>query len=473
MDSTASSIVTTLGAGSGINMTQLASDLATAQFAARVDRLTQKSETLTEQISTASTIKNGLLTLASSFGDRVRTGDLASAPRVANSSVASASLPIGSIGRGSYSLEVSQLAEGQVISSPAFGAASDVVGAGTLTLRFGAMDGATFTEDTNQAQVDITIASGSTLTDIAGAINASGSGVTAYISQTVDGPRLVFKGAEGEANGFIIEATETVGEEGLAALAWEPTTGDAAQLIDTSKDAFFELDGLQMQSASNDTGQIAPGLKLNLTGTNIGNPTQITFSNPTDGIATAMSDFVTALNEIAAELNRATNIQTGELRGDPGARALKRAFSELGGKVVMPTATGDAPRTLSDLGLAIQRDGTFRIDQDRLNATLERDPEGAAAMFTTGLFGVYSTLDKVARDAGSTGNPGSLGGSIARYEKQVLQVSEQSAELLEKQEDLRTRMIARFAKADSRIAASQSTLTFLQQQVAAWNADNN
>src|SRR5690606_6075981 len=132
-----------------------------------------------------------------------------------------------------------------------------------------------------------------------------------------------------------------------------------------------------------------------------------------------------------------------------------------------------APRTLSDLGLAIQRDGTFRLDTERLQKTLERDPAGVAAMFTPGLYGVYSTFDKLARSASSTGDPGSLGGSIARYQKKSSDLGKAMSKLAEQQETLRANMVSRFAKADTRISASQSTLSFLQSQIDAWNASKD
>ncbi|MFA7585704.1 MAG: flagellar hook protein, partial [Novosphingobium sp.] len=70
--SATSQLITSLGAGSGIDMAALAGNLATAQFAARTDRLTTRAETLDRQISTASNLKNMLLNLASSLGNRVR-----------------------------------------------------------------------------------------------------------------------------------------------------------------------------------------------------------------------------------------------------------------------------------------------------------------------------------------------------------------------------------------------------------------
>src|SRR5690606_25426755 len=211
--------------------------------------------------------------------------------------------------------------------------------------------------------------SGATLADVASAINTSGSAVKAYVAQTANGAQLVLKGPEGASNGFIVEASETPGEEGLAALAWNPASGgDPARLTSTAGDASFLLDGLLMTSASNSTGTIAPGLTLKLTGTNARAPTQVSFASPTAAIAEAMQDLVTALNEVAGALRDATNPIGGDLARDPGARALLRSFSKLTSTVVMPNATGDAPRTLSDLGLAIQRDGTFRLD----TATLQR-----------------------------------------------------------------------------------------------------
>ncbi len=69
-----SSIVSALGAGSGIDMTALATNLATAQFQQRTERLTAKSETLERQISAASSLKSSLSLLASALGDRVALG---------------------------------------------------------------------------------------------------------------------------------------------------------------------------------------------------------------------------------------------------------------------------------------------------------------------------------------------------------------------------------------------------------------
>ncbi|HMO69599.1 MAG TPA: flagellar filament capping protein FliD, partial [Novosphingobium sp.] len=203
------------------------------------------------------------------------------------------------------------LARNQVLASPAFAATTTPVGSGTLTLRFGTVAGTGFTPDAARAPVDIAIASGATLADVASAINAANAGVSAYVAQTTTGARLVLKGQEGAANGFVLEASETPGEEGLADLAWTHA-GDASRLQSAATDAEFRLDGLPMTAPGNTIGNLIPGLRLQLTGTNTGAPTQLSFASPGDAISATMQDLTAALNEIAAELKAATDPLTGD-----------------------------------------------------------------------------------------------------------------------------------------------------------------
>lgn len=464
--SATSSLISALGGGSGIDFAGLATNLSVAQFAARKDQLTARSDALNAKVSAASNIKSMLLNLDTSFGTLVRSGDLARTPNVANSAVATAALTGTTQPSGTFSLEVTRLASAQRLASAPYAASTATVGSGTLTLRFGTVSGTSFTEDTSHAAASITIAAGATLTDVAGAINAANAGVTAYVANTVDGAQLVLRGQEGAANGFVLEAAEDPADPGLSNLAWSPSAG-SGQLLATAQDAAFKVDGLAMTSKSNTVSEAMPGLKLNLTATNAGAPTTVSFKDPKDVISSAMRDFTEALNQLMEEVNKATAIG-GDLANDSGTRALRRSLSQLAGTIVMPDATG-AARTLADLGLKTGRDGTFSFDAERFNATMAADQDGVVAMFTNGLHGVYATFDKVYRSATSTSDPGSLGSSITRYNKQLTQITEDQSKLSEKQETLRQQLVSRFAVTESRITASQSTLTFLQNQIKAWN----
>ena len=196
-------------------------------------------------------------------------------------------------------------------------------------------------------------------------------------------------------------------------------------------------------------------------------------ADPGAAITSTMTDLTAALNEVMSALNTATNPQGGDLARDPGAQALKRAMGALAGSIVMPGAAEGTPRTLSDLGLTTQRDGTFILDTKRLSATLKAAPDAAAAMFTNALFGVYASIDALSRSASKTGNPSSLAGSISRYTAQKTQIAAETAKVTEAQEKLRASLAKRFAVTDSRVGTSRATLSFLQNQIDAWNAPRN
>ena len=474
--SVGSALATALGGGTGIDMTALAGNLATAQFAGRLARIDNQNTRLTTQISQATQLKSDLLTLASSVGSAVRTGALSAQPTVANSAVASATLPPGSAGvSGSYSLEVLSLASPQVLDSQAFAAPTTLTGSGTLTINFGTVAGSAFTADAAHAPVTVAIAAGATLADVATAINGSGAGITAYVATSGDGAHLVLKGKQGAANGFTLSATETAGDPGLSKLAFDPASAAAATAAGTptakiaagASDAHFKLDGVDRTATSNSVANAAPGLSLSLTGTNLGAPTQITFTDPTTQIASSMQELTNALNVLAGEMNTDLDPAGGGLSADTGARALRRQLATLAGAKIMPNATAGAPSTLSDLGLSVNKDGTFKLDGTRLNAALQANPQAVAAMFTTGLYGVYGTLDSISRGLTSASDPGSLAGSIKRYTGLQTGLGTQRTALTAQQDKLRTQLVKQFAHSNSIVSGSRSTLTFLQNQATA------
>ncbi|QIQ87120.1 flagellar filament capping protein FliD [Erythrobacter sp.] len=469
MDNPGASILSALGGGSGVNFIQLADDLADATYAFQRDRLQRQAEDLEARISAAALIRSAVTDLASALGDRIRNGDLAPRASIGDSSVARVSTTPGVTPSGSFSLEVTQLAAAQTLVSREYASADALVGEGTLTIRFGTVDGATFTEDTDNAALDIAVGADDTLADVAARITGSSGGrLSAYVATGTGGAQLVIKGEEGAASGFVLEpasaAVPPASVEGdLEYLAWSPAS-DAGELRATARDALFELDTVARSSSSNRVTGLPGGMVLDLTATNSGAPTTISFANDPGAITSVMTDFTAALNDIVELLADNASIDGGTLGSDAGARELRRDLQGLTSRVVMPNAAEGEPRTLSDLGLSINRDGTFRLDTERLSATLEASPEGAAAMFTTGLFGVFGTMDKLARENSLRSDPGSLGGSLVRFERLVERNEERLARIDEQQSALRERLTRSFVRSETRIAASQSTLAFLRQQ---------
>jgi flagellar hook-associated protein 2 len=476
MTTSGSSIISALGAGSGIDFTRLAEDIATASFAVQRNNITARKTALEAQISAAATLRGAITGLASALGDRIRSGDLAPKGELANPAVARVTVPAGISPRGDFSLEVNSLAQGQTLVARPLASRDTLVGEGTLTLRFGAVSGASFTADAARAGVDIAITATDTIATLASKINeASGGAVQAYVATGTNGAQLVMKGEEGAANGFVIEATGAGGAAApgdLSFLGWEPAT-DAGELKLTARDAAFALDTVAITSPTNRVTGLPGGFTLDLAATNTGAPTTLTFASNTDAITGVMNDLVTALNEIVGQVNTLAAPLGGELGNDPGARELRRDLAGLASRVVIPGAAAGEPRTLADLGVALERDGTFRLDAARLNRALDETPDAVAAMFTTGVSGVFATIDRVARENSLISDPGSLGASVRRFETQLASSDERLAAIAEQQEALRERLTRSFVASERRVAASQSTLTFLRQQVDIWsNSDS-
>ncbi|QFT76719.1 flagellar filament capping protein FliD [Erythrobacter sp. THAF29] len=477
MENIGSSIIASLGAGSGVNFIQLAEDIASASYAFQRDNLSNRIETLEAKISAASLLRSSLNELASALGDRVRNGDLAPQASIGDPSIASVGIAAGATPSGSFSLEVTQLAQAQTLVSKSYSSGSDFVGEGTLNIRFGTADGANFTEDASRAVLEIAVTADDTLETLAGKISsASGGAIEAYVAQGTGGAQLVLKGEEGAANGFVLEGQSSailpLSQPGdLSYLSWNPAS-DAGELRQASRDALFKLDTVEMRSAGNSVSGLPEGLSLDLKSTNIGSPTTISFANNTSAITQVMGDFVAALNDLAAQVNETAAAQGGALGNDPGARELKRDLARLTNEIVMPGAAEGEPRTLADLGLSFTREGTFQLDTARLNATLAESPEAAAAMFTAGPFGVFATIDNLARENASRSSPGSLGASVLRYEAQVERSDERLERVAEQQEKLRERLTNSLVAAERSISTSQSTLTFLEQQIDIWNSRN-
>lgn len=471
-----SSIISALGAGSGVNFIQLAEDISAASFAVQRQSIETRRTSLEAQVSAAAQLRNSVTELASALGDRIRNGDLAPRAELGNPAVARVTVPAGLTPRGSFSLEVTQLAGGQTLVGKTFASSDALVGEGTLTLRFGTVDGASFTPDAARPTIDIAVTATDTLATLATKINqASGGAVSAYVATGTGGAQLVMKGEEGAANGFVLEAVGAGGGAvpgDLSYLGWEPAT-DAGELKLTARDAAFALDTVAITSPTNRVTGLPGGFTLDLAATNTGAPTTLTFASNTDAITGVMNDLVTALNEIVGQVNTVAAPLGGELGNDPGARELRRDLAGLASQVVIPGAAAGEPRTLADLGLALERDGTFRLDAARLNQALEDTPDAVAAMFTTGVSGVFATIDRLARENSQISDPGSLGASVRRFETQLASSDERLAAIAEQQEALRERLTRSFVASERRVAASQSTLAFLRQQVDIWsNSDS-
>ena len=88
MTTSGSSIISALGAGSGIDFIKLADDISAASFAAQRGSIDARRASLEAQISAAAQLRGAITGLAGALGDRLRNGDLAPRAELGNPAVA-------------------------------------------------------------------------------------------------------------------------------------------------------------------------------------------------------------------------------------------------------------------------------------------------------------------------------------------------------------------------------------------------
>lgn len=465
------SIAKTLGAGSGIDITSLVSQLVDAQYSVKTAAFTQRDTALKAQISAVSDLKSGISGFDTALKSLIKTGTLATQPTSANTSIVKVTALSGASAAGlATNVEVRQLAAAQSAYSTPILDKTAAIGTGKLTLTFGT---ATVTSGAMTAftagaatPIDINITSAnSSLTGIRDAINAKNAGVTASIVSDSDGARLVVKSPTGATQAFTLTATEDVGAEGLAALnigvgATGTTIGTAAQ------DAVVAVDGVAIHRSSNAILDLVPGVRLDLVSASVGTQVALGSSAPTEALSQAVTDFTDTYNELLATLKKDLDPVTGALKSDPAAKSLLRSLASLTTAPLVTGAALNTPVTLSELGVATNRDGTLRVDATRLSTALSSYGANVEAMFRSGS-GLSAALSTIAANAVSTKY--GLGASADRYTKAQSSLADEEAKATAAADALRTRMTQQFAGMDAAVASYKSTQSFLTNQIAAWN----
>jgi flagellar hook-associated protein 2 len=381
--SAGSSILTALGAGSGIDTASLVTSLVGAAYSDKESQLQTKTDANTAKISTLATLTSGIDSFASALQQLVAGGTLNSQPSSSNTNILTASAQSGtSLGSLSAQLEVRQIATAQSIASTAFtGGAGTAVGTGSLTLTTAAGSFNVAIDSTNNS-----------LTGLANAINAfnSGttpSGVTASVITDSSGSRLVLKGATGAANAFTVSANSDASPDLTRFTFTNPaTTGSVMGQAQAAQDAIVRIDGVDTTHSSNKITDLIQGVTLNLVSAQVGTTVSLGVTRPTDAISQAVNDFVSAYNTLKGEVQTAVTpassdgtTAAGPLYGNSAINQMKTMLSKITSTALSSYPSG--PQTLAEIGVSTGLDGTLSVDSTKLSAALTNYPDAVEAMF--------------------------------------------------------------------------------------------
>lgn len=384
--------------GTSIDVNSIVSQLMTVEQQP-ITKLNTQEASYQAKLSAFGTIKGALasfqtilqgLSNASKFQAVNAT---ASDPAVFSATAASTAIA------GTYSLDVTSLAQaqklvasGQTSSTAAIGAGAATtvtfdlgsISGGTFSAITGAYTGAAFTSNGN-ATKSITIDStNNSLQGIRDAINAGKMGITATIINDGSGTpyRLALSSdSSGVNNSLKISVTGDTTVSNL--LASDPAGVQHLAETVTGQNANFKVNGVAVSKSSNTISDVVAGVTITLNKITT-SATSLTLVRDTATISNSLSGFVKAYNDLSSALTTVSAYnpasKTGALlQGDSTVRSLQ---SQL--RTALTTAvagTSGALTTLSQVGISFQKDGSLALDSTKLNNAISNNFNDIAGLF--------------------------------------------------------------------------------------------
>ncbi|RCS58222.1 flagellar filament capping protein FliD [Parvibium lacunae] len=370
--------------GSSIDVNSLVSQLMQAETQPLV-RLQRNQASIQSKISAYGNLRGAL----SSFQDAARAVSNLNNLQPTKTSVSDSSIASltanANASIGNYSLEVSKLAQQQKLNSSSFASTTTTVGTGTLTIQLGTYNSGsnTFTNNPDKTAVSVNITNGS-LSSIRDAINSANAGVNATLVNDGTGTRLVLTSKDtGAANSIKLSVTDDDGTptntSGLSALAYDPTAsaGAGKNLTQTqaAQNAEFKLDGIDISKSSNTITDAIENATLQLSKVTT-SAISLNINRDSSGITSQLQSFVQAFNSMQTTLKQLsgfnpTTKEAGPLAGDS---ALRGALNQIRGLLTRQLGSESGTySSLSQIGIAFQKDGTLALNSSKLNAAITAD----------------------------------------------------------------------------------------------------
>jgi len=359
--------ISSLGVGSGVLNSDLVDQLVAAERKPKEQRLDQKTELTEAKLSAYGQLRSAVTEMRLPMRQLGSADAMKSFTAESSGSNVSASVDASKASRGSYSLDVTQMAEAHAMAfaeMPDRDASS--VGAGTLTLSVG------------DKQTDITIDdTNDTLQGLANSINDANAGVSASIINTGNGYRLVMSSDETGSANEINMSTDAAGGSDLANFLAGAEETTAAQ------DAVLTVNGISVTKGSNTIDDVVDGVTFDITGEG---KSTVEVAQDTKAVADRVQEFVDKFNAVQDTISQLTSYNVDEqqgsiLTGDSTVRnvenQLRRTISE-----IVPGLENANVRSLADVGISTDWDsGKLNFNSQKFQQQLVENPDDMTALF--------------------------------------------------------------------------------------------
>jgi flagellar hook-associated protein 2 len=394
------------GIGSNLDINGIVAKLMQAE-ARPLSALARKEAGYQAKLSAFGGLSSALGTLQGALGNLSKPTTFQSMSATSSETTVLTASASAKASAGSYSIDVTRLAQAQTLTSAGVASTTATIGNGTdakLTFQFGTITGGklvdgkyvsdaastppdpAFTQDPNQASGEVTInTANNSLQGIRDSINKANLGVTASIVS--DGSatphRMVIRSNKtGEMSSVKISVQGN--EPALTSLlAHDPAATQNMNQTSAAQSAALTVNGIAVTSQTNSVSGAIEGVSLDLV--KVG-ATNVTTTRNTGSATSAISAFVKAYNDLNTTIKNlsgynAETKQAGPLIGDSSVRTIQMQVRKMIGSPL--TGSSGNLSTLSQAGITIAKDGTMSLDSGKLSTAMSNDMKDVAALFSS------------------------------------------------------------------------------------------
>jgi len=385
--------ISNLGVGSGLPLSTMLDSLTTAEKAS-LTPISKQQTAYTAKLSAYASLKSSLTTFQTA-NTKLNSADLFTSTTAASSSTAFSATTSGSTVAGKYAINVTQLAQAQVLTSGVQSSNSDALGDSSVASRSIAI---TLKDGTSKS---VTLSSDQTsLTGMRDAINGANAGITATIIKVSDGSfRLSMSANKTGSNNAVANITVT-GDSKLQGIVGFDSTASSNVMTESVKaqNAQLTVNNVAIENSSNQISDALEGITLNLATTTVGDQT-LTITKDTSKASSAITNWVNAYNTLLDQFNTLTkytkvdtnsgsqDTSNGALLGDSTLRTIETQLKSM----LTNAQSSSAYKSLGQIGITTDPStGSLKLDATKVSAALDKDAAGVKEMIvgdgkTTGI----------------------------------------------------------------------------------------
>ena len=328
----------------------------------------------------------------------------------------------------------------------------------TMNARVSGTAGTTVTVTTSSGTKILDTGDGS-LQGLVGAINASGTGLTASTIRLDDGTYRLR-----------VDSTSTGADStfSIADSDGNPLLGGTT-VASVASDAEISIGDDLVHSSTNTFTGLVPGLSVTLAAGSVGSSVTVSSDRDVSAISASVKDLVDSLNASIDNLASLTAFDpttgtSGTLSGESAVRNLSNALRN----ALYPTDG----TSMAKVGIQLDQSGHFTFDADAFAAAYAADPDGTSTMFNSAGNGFAARIGSVAT-AASDSYDGTLTTAITSHNASISRMNDEISNWDIRLALQRTSLTAQFTAMETAMSTMQSQSNWLTSQISQLSANSS